>query len=54
MKAYQTELEEKKKETINVRDDVDRNSMQFIQVDGIEKEKKMVRFYIFYYALQYF
>lgn len=43
LKTYDNDLEEKKNQITAARSDVNFNMMQFLQMDGIEKEKRIVR-----------
>lgn len=42
LRAFQNELEEKKNRMTTAKADVEANAMQFLRIDGIESEKKLV------------
>jgi len=42
LKTYEAELEEKKKAILVLKADVEANTVQFLDIDGIEKEKKLM------------
>ena len=46
LKTYASDLEDKKNQIITMKTDVSFNMMQFLQMDGLEKEKRIVSNYL--------